>query len=63
MAKYSQYFSRRDISYRAQTSAPQVIWSDQLEAQYRELQELREWVREAEERSIDRLMITTNNDH
>jgi hypothetical protein len=50
MAKYSRCFSNGDAAYRAESSAPQVISSDQLEARYREIQELRERVREAEER-------------
>lgn len=38
--------------YRMQSTAPQVIWSDQLEIRCRELQELRE-AGEAEEQSTD----------
>lgn len=52
MAKHPRYFSSGDTMYRMQSTAPQVIWSDQLEIRCRELQELRE-AGEAEEQSTD----------
>ena len=60
MAKYPGYFSSDDTTDRAQSLAPQTIWLDQLEIKYRELQKLRERVREAEEQSADRPMIANN---
>lgn len=51
MSKLPRYFSSEDTTYRTQSSAPQGICADQLEMRYRELQELREQVREVEQQS------------
>jgi len=54
-------FSSAGSIYRAQFAAPQVKWSVRLEEQYREIQELRERVREVEALGQQTVRSSTHN--